>query len=387
MEYEKAARLRDDIEALKRAMEKNAVVLADATDADLIAVAEDELEAAVQIFHVRGGRVRGQRGWVTDKVEAVDHRRPRRARPPAAVRRGDAATPSPRRCSSRPCPSPPEPVAAVARPSAAARSVSPAHPAARRQEGPDGDGPAQRPAGARPAQDQARLRPDHPLPRPGGDRRGPRPGLGAAADRVLRHLPPPGRRRRGVHGRLRGRPGPQERVPPLPDQGLRGPGRRPLHARGDRPPLQALPPGEATTGEWERDPAADGEGPDAGRRRPRDGRATRTAAPSASPTRRSSSSSTAGSRRSPPPSGPWTSSASTTSPSAASPSASKRSGCPTTTTRWSCPAPARACICSSASATRPTASPSPTSAPSAPSASGRARWTPSPASARPASRR
>ncbi|MFF8957183.1 excinuclease ABC subunit UvrC [Streptomyces sp. NPDC014894] len=72
MEYERAARLRDDIEALRRALEKSAVVLADATDADLIAVAEDELEAAVQIFHVRGGRVRGQRGWVTDKVEAVD---------------------------------------------------------------------------------------------------------------------------------------------------------------------------------------------------------------------------------------------------------------------------------------------------------------------------
>ncbi|MDJ1133150.1 excinuclease ABC subunit UvrC [Streptomyces iconiensis] len=71
MEYEKAARLRDDIDALKRAMEKNAVVLTDATDTDLIAVAEDELEAAVQIFHVRGGRVRGQRGWVTDKVEEV----------------------------------------------------------------------------------------------------------------------------------------------------------------------------------------------------------------------------------------------------------------------------------------------------------------------------
>ena len=71
MEYERAARLRDDIDALKRAMEKSAVVLTDATDADLIAVAEDELEAAVQIFHVRGGRVRGQRGWVTDKVEEI----------------------------------------------------------------------------------------------------------------------------------------------------------------------------------------------------------------------------------------------------------------------------------------------------------------------------
>ncbi|OIK23313.1 excinuclease ABC subunit UvrC [Streptomyces malaysiense] len=71
MEYERAARLRDDIGALKKAMEKSAVVLADATDADLVAVAEDELEAAVQIFHVRGGRVRGQRGWVTDKVEEI----------------------------------------------------------------------------------------------------------------------------------------------------------------------------------------------------------------------------------------------------------------------------------------------------------------------------
>ncbi|SFC81626.1 excinuclease ABC subunit UvrC [Streptomyces aidingensis] len=71
LEFERAARLRDDIDALRRAMEKNAVVLPDGTDADLIAVAEDELEAAVQIFHVRGGRVRGQRGWVTDKVEDV----------------------------------------------------------------------------------------------------------------------------------------------------------------------------------------------------------------------------------------------------------------------------------------------------------------------------
>jgi excinuclease ABC subunit C len=71
MEYEKAARLRDDIGALTSAMEKNAVVLADGTDADVVALAEDELEAAVQIFHVRAGRVRGQRGWVTDKVEDV----------------------------------------------------------------------------------------------------------------------------------------------------------------------------------------------------------------------------------------------------------------------------------------------------------------------------
>jgi excinuclease ABC subunit C len=71
MEYEKAARLRDDLGALKRAMEKQAVVLGDGTDADVVAFAQDDLEAAVQVFHVRGGRVRGQRGWIIDKVEEV----------------------------------------------------------------------------------------------------------------------------------------------------------------------------------------------------------------------------------------------------------------------------------------------------------------------------
>src|SRR3712207_2804769 len=71
MNYEKAARLRDDIGALRRALEKQAVVLGDGTDADVVAFAQDELEAAVQVFHVRGGRVRGQRGWIVDKVEAV----------------------------------------------------------------------------------------------------------------------------------------------------------------------------------------------------------------------------------------------------------------------------------------------------------------------------
>jgi excinuclease ABC subunit C len=71
-EYERAARLRDDIGALNRAMEKQAVVLGDGTDADVVAFAQDELEAAVQVFYVRGGRVRGQRGWVVDKVEEID---------------------------------------------------------------------------------------------------------------------------------------------------------------------------------------------------------------------------------------------------------------------------------------------------------------------------
>ncbi len=70
-EYERAARLRDDASALRRAIEKQAVVLPDGTDADVVALVEDELEAAVSIFYVRGGRVRGQRGWVVDRLDEV----------------------------------------------------------------------------------------------------------------------------------------------------------------------------------------------------------------------------------------------------------------------------------------------------------------------------
>jgi excinuclease ABC subunit C len=71
LEFERAARLRDDLAALRRAMEKQAVVFGDGTDADVVAFAEDPLEAAVQVFHVRGGRVRGQRGWVVEKTEEL----------------------------------------------------------------------------------------------------------------------------------------------------------------------------------------------------------------------------------------------------------------------------------------------------------------------------
>ena len=71
-DYERAARLRDDIRALERAVERSAVVLGDGTDADVVAIAEDPLEAAVHVFYVRGGRVRGQRGWVADRTEELD---------------------------------------------------------------------------------------------------------------------------------------------------------------------------------------------------------------------------------------------------------------------------------------------------------------------------
>jgi excinuclease ABC subunit C len=69
LDFEKAARLRDDLGALTKALEKQAVVLGDGTDADVVALAEDPLEVAVQIFYVRGGRIRGQRGWVADRTD------------------------------------------------------------------------------------------------------------------------------------------------------------------------------------------------------------------------------------------------------------------------------------------------------------------------------
>ena len=68
LEFERAARLRDDLEAINKIMEQQAVVFTDNTDADLIAFHTDELEAAVQIFHVRDGRIRGQRGWVVERI-------------------------------------------------------------------------------------------------------------------------------------------------------------------------------------------------------------------------------------------------------------------------------------------------------------------------------
>ncbi|WP_165242237.1 excinuclease ABC subunit UvrC [Corynebacterium lizhenjunii] len=68
LEFERAARLRDDLGAIDKIMEQQSVVLPAGTDADLIAVAADELEAAVQVFHVRDGRIRGQRGWVVERV-------------------------------------------------------------------------------------------------------------------------------------------------------------------------------------------------------------------------------------------------------------------------------------------------------------------------------
>ncbi|MBM3688256.1 MAG: excinuclease ABC subunit UvrC [Actinobacteria bacterium] len=68
-DFERAARLRDDLQALDRALERNTVVFDETVDADVVGIADDELEAAFEVFHVRGGRIRGERGYVVERVE------------------------------------------------------------------------------------------------------------------------------------------------------------------------------------------------------------------------------------------------------------------------------------------------------------------------------
>lgn len=71
LEFEKAARLRDRLIAVRRAIEKQQMVAEKDEDIDVIGIADDELEASVQMFFVRNGRVVGRKGFVLDKVEEL----------------------------------------------------------------------------------------------------------------------------------------------------------------------------------------------------------------------------------------------------------------------------------------------------------------------------
>ena len=356
MEYEQAARLRDDIEALRRATEKNAVVLGDATDADVFALVGDELEAAVQVFHVRGGRIRGQRGWVVEKVEditdgeLVEHLLQQVYGSAEEVDGIEARDAVPREVLVPVLPPDLDQVGAWLSGLRGARvDVRVPQRGDKRELAATVRKNAEhalmlhrtRRAGDLTTRSQALAR----------DPGGARPGVGAPAHRVLRHLAHAGHLPVGVDGCLRGRAGPQERVPLVQHPGIgrrRRPRRHAGHARGHHAPLQALP----------QRPAQGQRRGDAARRDRARSPPTRRRRRRGSPTRRASWWSTAGHPRSPPQRRRWTSSASPTSRSAAWPSAWRRCGCRARTTRSSCSAPARACTCSSASATRRTGSPS-----------------------------
>ena len=72
LEFERAAKLRDQLAAARKAMESQEMVLGRSDDLDVVGMEEDDLEAAFQVFFVRRGRMMGRRGWVVDKVEAID---------------------------------------------------------------------------------------------------------------------------------------------------------------------------------------------------------------------------------------------------------------------------------------------------------------------------
>jgi len=71
LEFERAARLRDRLLAVRKAIEKQQMVADRSEDLDVIGIAEDELEASVQVFYVRRGRVVGRKGFILDKVEEL----------------------------------------------------------------------------------------------------------------------------------------------------------------------------------------------------------------------------------------------------------------------------------------------------------------------------
>ncbi len=250
LEFERAARLRDDIAALRRAMEKQTVVLGDGTDADVVAFAEDPLEAAVQVFHVRDGRVRGQRGWVVEKVEdlttgdlvapllhpGLRRRAGRGRRAPRAAGAGAAADAEAladwlsEHRGSRVTLRVPQRGDKKALMETVARNAGEALHAAQAAPG---------------------RRPHHPQQGARRDRRGARHGDRAAADRVLRRLADPGHRRGGVsmvvfedglarkseyrRFAVRGNAGRQRHRRPVRDQ------------RGDAPPVRPLPGGAAAS--------------------------------------------------------------------------------------------------------------------------------------------
>lgn len=72
LNFEKAAVLRDSLGALERAREKQSVVMTESTHADVVGFADDGMQVAVQIFHVQGGRITGERGWIADRADDRD---------------------------------------------------------------------------------------------------------------------------------------------------------------------------------------------------------------------------------------------------------------------------------------------------------------------------
>ena len=239
LEFERASVLRDKLEAVRAADAVRQMELERPEDLDVFGLSGDELEAAVQVFHVRSGKVVGRSALFVDKAEDLTPAElmerilvdvyadpvsgvPRQVLVPTMPADADAVTDVPR----GPAPGPRGP------PGAGEGA----------EAGPAPDGGEQRRRGLHPSSAAPHLRPQQPGA-------GPRvPATGAAAPgrppphRVLRHEPPAGHRLRGVDGGLRGRAAQEERLPPFPG-GDRARQRRLCRHGGGADPAADLPPG------------------------------------------------------------------------------------------------------------------------------------------------
>ena len=182
LEFERAARLRDRLASVRKAIEKQQMVAERNEDFDVLGIADDELEAAVQVFFVRRGRVVGRKGFIVDKVEDLQ--------PGELV--GDILEGlygEPCRWAAQDRPGPrrarrPRPLRALAHLAAGLGGHDPG-PAAGRQADPAGDGHPQRRRGVRPPPPAPRQRPQQPGPgaqrAPGAPRPARRPRCASSA--------------------------------------------------------------------------------------------------------------------------------------------------------------------------------------------------------------
>ena len=227
LEFERAARLRDRLTSVRKAIERQQMVADRNEDIDVIGIAEDDLEAAVQVFFVRKGRVVGRKGFVLDKVEDVAPgelvgRRPRGPLRRPAARRAEVGAGADRSRRPRALRRLADPPARLAGGGARAPAGGEARAAGHRDP--------QRQRGVHPAPPAPGQRPQRPGPRPQRAAGRPRPARGAPAHRVLRHEPHPGQRLRRFDGRHGGRAAEEVRLPAL--QGEVGAGQRRLRGHG-----------------------------------------------------------------------------------------------------------------------------------------------------------
>ena len=188
-------------------------------DLDVIGIADDELEAAVQVFFVRRGRVVGRKGFIVDKVEDLDARRARRPHPRGASTTTSRRSGVPKQVLVPVEPDDPSRLRGVAHASCGARGSQVRVPQR-------GDKRALQETVTRNAKEEFTR---HRLRRAADHNSraralnelqdAARPARGAAAHRVLRHEPHPGHRLRRLDGGDGGRPAQEERVPPLQGQG------------------------------------------------------------------------------------------------------------------------------------------------------------------------